>query len=361
MSQSFFDTWVGRVLSDSSRGLRRQERRSSPGLFPRVESLETRALLATVTVNVINFAFTPDPVQIHLGDTIHWVWDTDNHSTTSVAGSAESWDSGVHNTGFTFDHTFTHLGTFVYYCTIHGHDNGNGTASGMSGEIAVVPVTTLNSIAVTPANPSIAAGTTEQFMATGTYSDGTTQNLTSQVTWASANTSVATISNASGSQGKATAVAPGTSAISATLNSVTGSTVLTASAPLVTLTDVHLVFNKRHLVTQIIVSFSGAVNVAEADSVATYRLATAGRKGSFDAKNAMIIKLRSTILAESHNSFALTPRKPFALSKTVQLRVNGLPPAGLQDSLGRLIDGNHDGQPGGNAIALLRRNGVIVS
>ena len=88
----------------------------------------------------------------------------------------------------------------------------------------------MQSIAVTPADPSVPSGETEQFTATGTYSDNSTQNLTSQVTWASATPSVATISNASGSQGLATGVATGTSTISATLNGVTGSTVLTVSA-----------------------------------------------------------------------------------------------------------------------------------
>ncbi len=39
----------------------------------------------------------------------------------------------------------------------------------------------LVSIAVTPASPSIAKGLTEQFTATGTYTDNSTQNLTSQV------------------------------------------------------------------------------------------------------------------------------------------------------------------------------------
>ena len=54
---------------------------------------------------------------------------------------------------------------------------------------------TLTSIAVTPANPTIQTGATQQFTATGTYSDNTTQNITSQVTWAS-NTSAATINSA---------------------------------------------------------------------------------------------------------------------------------------------------------------------
>src|SRR5262245_41212124 len=72
---------------------------------------------------------------------------------------------------------------------------------------------TLQSIAVTPANPSIAKGATQQFTATGTFSDNSKQDLTNQVTWASATTSVATIT----SSGLATGVGTGTSTISATL------------------------------------------------------------------------------------------------------------------------------------------------
>lgn len=123
-------TWV--------RDLYTERRRPTKGLRPAIiESLETRAVPATVTVDVLNFAFNPDPVSIHVGDTVHWVWEGDAHSVTSVAGSGVSFNSGVHNTGFTFDETFNQAGTFVYYCSIHGADNGNGTASGMSSKVVV--------------------------------------------------------------------------------------------------------------------------------------------------------------------------------------------------------------------------------
>jgi hypothetical protein len=57
----------------------------------------------------------------------------------------------------------------------------------------------------------------------------------------------------------------------------------------------------------------------------------------------------------------LTPIKPFALTKPVQLAVNGETPSGLQDSAGRLIDGNHDGLAGGNSVAVLRPRGATLS
>jgi cyclophilin family peptidyl-prolyl cis-trans isomerase len=130
--------------------------------------------------------------------------------------------------------------------------------------------------------------------------------------------------------------------------------------PLVTMTAVREVTNKKHQVMELVVTFSGAVNAAEADDPALYRLATAGKKGSFTAKNAQVIKLKSAAYDSTDNTVTLVPRKPFALTKPVQLQVNGLPPSGLQDSTGRFIDGDHNGTAGGNAVAILSRGGVAI-
>jgi len=75
---------------------------------------------------------------------------------------------------------------------------------------------TLVAVTVSPAVSSVAAGATQQFTATGIYSDSSTQNLTDVVTWSSSVAGTATISNASGSQGLATAVADGATTITAT-------------------------------------------------------------------------------------------------------------------------------------------------
>ncbi len=78
---------------------------------------------------------------IKLGDTVHWIWTTfSEHSTTSAAGQLESWHSGDQTNPATFDHTFTNLGVFNYYCDIHGFDAGGGQVVGMSGSITVLPV-----------------------------------------------------------------------------------------------------------------------------------------------------------------------------------------------------------------------------
>ncbi|PKG78374.1 Ig domain-containing protein [Shewanella sp. Actino-trap-3] len=82
---------------------------------------------------------------------------------------------------------------------------------------------TLNSLAITPANPSIANGLTKQFIATGTYSDGTSPDVTASVTWSSANTQVATVNES----GLASGVAIGSALITASLGSEETTTELT--------------------------------------------------------------------------------------------------------------------------------------
>jgi hypothetical protein len=57
----------------------------------------------------------------------------------------------------------------------------------------------------------------------------------------------------------------------------------------------------------------------------------------------------------------LTPKKPFSITKGAQFAVDGTGARGLQDSFGRLIDGAHTGHQGSNAVAVRRRNGVVIS
>ncbi|MGB8541649.1 MAG: Ig-like domain-containing protein [Candidatus Acidiferrales bacterium] len=101
------------------------------------------------------------------------------------------------------------------------------TSGSVSGSVALtVTAATLVSIAVTAPSFSIAKGTSEQFTATGTYSDGSTQNITGSVTWSSQTASVATIA----SGGMVTAAGVGTSKIQAVSGAISGSATLTVTA-----------------------------------------------------------------------------------------------------------------------------------
>jgi trimeric autotransporter adhesin len=121
--------------------------------------------------------------------------------------------------------------------------NSAGLATGLSGGTSMITaslsgvtsppdtltVVSLTKIAVTPPNPSVALGLTQQFTATGTYSDNSTQDLTTQVTWNSQTQAVATIS----ASGLATTLSQGTTAITASLSGITSlPDTLTVTPPL---------------------------------------------------------------------------------------------------------------------------------
>ena len=97
----------------------------------------------------------------------------------------------------------------------------------VAGTTLTVGPPLLLSLTLSPANPSILPGATQQFTAIGTYTDGSTPDLTTAVTWSSSQPLVGTISNASGAQGQATGVATGLITITATFGSINSSTMLT--------------------------------------------------------------------------------------------------------------------------------------
>jgi N-acetylneuraminic acid mutarotase len=86
----------------------------------------------------------------------------------------------------------------------------------------------LASIAVTPASYSLPAGLTQQFTATGTYTDGSIADLTASVSWASSEPAVATVD---ANSGRTTAASLGWTSISASSGSIQGSTTLHVVAP----------------------------------------------------------------------------------------------------------------------------------
>src|SRR6266513_2517120 len=97
-----------------------------------------RAMTIDVTVGPGgNLVFSPSSVTIHSGDQVKWTWGSSGHSTTSGSPGQPNgiWDSGIHNQGATFTHTFNSAGTFPYYCVPHGG------CCGMVGTVIVVSET----------------------------------------------------------------------------------------------------------------------------------------------------------------------------------------------------------------------------
>jgi hypothetical protein len=92
------------------------------------------------------------------------------------------------------------------------------TLNGVTSQSLTVTVISLSSIVVGPAVPvTIAVGATQQYSVTGINWDGSTADISSQVTWASDTPAAATIS----STGLATAVGVGTANITASMSGIT--------------------------------------------------------------------------------------------------------------------------------------------
>ncbi|HXE08343.1 MAG TPA: Ig-like domain-containing protein, partial [Acidobacteriaceae bacterium] len=132
-------------------------------------------------------------------------WYTDSGRYASVSGS-----------GVVF--------TKKTYKTVAVHAKLNGIVGQTSITITSM---TLNTLVITPADPTIATGTTQQFQMLGTFSDGvTTVDLTSSARWQTSNFADAVISRS----GLATGLASGTVTITASYGGLTpATTTLTVS------------------------------------------------------------------------------------------------------------------------------------
>jgi hypothetical protein len=181
------------------------------------------AVLQSITV-------TPATASAGIGFTVQYK-ATANYSdgTNANVTSQATWATGD-STVATISNTMGSRGL----ATVKGAGTTSVTATfgGLNGTASITgTAATLSSIAVTPATFTVLPGGKKQLKATGTFSDGSTADLTSQVTWSSSDTTVMTI----GTMGVATGVAQGTATITAAKSGVSGTATGTVTAMLVSI------------------------------------------------------------------------------------------------------------------------------
>ena len=123
-----------------------------------------------------------------------------------------------------------------------------GLALGLSQGLTTIQVssgsitasTTLNvatgalvSISLSPSNPSVTLNSSQQLTlaATGSFSDGSSQDVSNNVTWSSSNTSVAVVFPIGSAPGVVVPIAAGSTNIAASLGAISGATAVTVIAP----------------------------------------------------------------------------------------------------------------------------------
>jgi len=107
------------------------------------------------------------------------------------------------------------------------------TATSVSGR-AQLTVQTLSAIAIAPVNQTVRLGTSLQLAATGTFADGSSQDITNLINWNSSAPAIVSVSNTAGSKGLVTGQAIGSSVITASFGSVSNSTGVTVAQTVVT-------------------------------------------------------------------------------------------------------------------------------
>jgi len=105
------------------------------------------------------------------------------------------------------------------------------------GKTATATVTVLDamlqSISIQTVAP-VAIGQTVNLIATGVFSDGSKQDVTSQATWSSSDASTASVGNTGSAKGQVTGVAPGSATVTATMQTISGTVQVSVVAKKIT-------------------------------------------------------------------------------------------------------------------------------
>ena len=89
--------------------------------MPSAAATAAPVTVATTSVDIVNFAFTPAVITVKSGAAVTWTnKDADAH-TVAIAGVPVSKPL---QTGEAYVHTFSQPGTYSYICTIHPNMHG---------------------------------------------------------------------------------------------------------------------------------------------------------------------------------------------------------------------------------------------
>lgn len=73
--------------------------------------------IVKIVANAGSNSFSPNPVEVKVGETVRWVNDdSQGHTVTSKDGT---FDSGIMGKGQSFSHTFDSAGEYQYFCEPH--------------------------------------------------------------------------------------------------------------------------------------------------------------------------------------------------------------------------------------------------
>jgi hypothetical protein len=210
------------VASINNQGLVSSVATGSTNISAVLGSVTGTTSLTVTTVKLVGIAILPSNPRIEAHTFVKF----------TAVGTFSDGSTGSNLAGVSWKSSTPKVASMRSSGTAFGKKTGSATitasASGLKGTTTLtVSNGTLVSVAITPANSTVSNGSTQQFTATGTFSDSTTQDITLNVHWSSSHASVATIANAPSTAGLATTVGVGSTTIGANSGGITSSTSLT--------------------------------------------------------------------------------------------------------------------------------------
>ncbi|MGV3624778.1 MAG: beta strand repeat-containing protein [Archangium sp.] len=215
-------TWSssdGGVLSITDAGLATAVDEGAAMVLATSGSIIGTADVTVGAAELVSIALTPNPATVAATSTLQFTaTGTFSDTTTGPIDGGVSWsssDAGVATV------SMSGLATGVS----EGETNIVATHGSVQGTAVLTVTRALTSITVTPAVATVGVNGTRQFTAVGNYSDSSTEDLTTQVTWNSSNTAGATIDASGLATGHAVSVVNITATLGSTTSNVTVLTV----------------------------------------------------------------------------------------------------------------------------------------
>ena len=217
-------TNTGRYAIVTSSGVLRTKKASSQPV-PVYATLNgvtgsTNVTISSMTIQTLTI--NPSPANMAVGTQLPFqlIGTFSNGVTTVDLTASARWqtsnyqDAVINRQGVA---TGVAAGTVTVTATINGQPSVTTTLN--------VTNATIQSITLAPATPTIGLGSQQQFTATGMFSDGSTQDITSVSTWTSSTPTVAVVNQ----NGLTSSASHGQTNVTATFNGVPGSTLLTVN------------------------------------------------------------------------------------------------------------------------------------
>lgn len=217
-------TNTGRYASVSSSGVVRTKKATNHAVpvYAKLNGIIGQTTLTISSMSIASLQITPSNQTMAVGTTLVF----------SLIGTFSDGVTKVDLTRSAQWQTSNYLDAVIDRSgVVTGVSSGSVTISGIYGGLtpATTPLSvsnaTLQSIAVTPSSPIIVLGSTQTFTAAGTFSDGSTQDITSVSQWTSSNPPVAVVNQ----NGQASSASKGQTDITATFKGISNFALLSVN------------------------------------------------------------------------------------------------------------------------------------